>query len=355
MGEIKNLIDKNLSELVAPDVTQQYLLYKKNIEKLYLDFQSLKTEAQIIGGILQKLKNQQIINSHITNLQKILTNSNKNSFYSLEVQADFEKIKNYFAKVQNTCVFGLKTIFAIRKFFTQQDFVIFLEENGKIFEFNIEDIEKFSDSIIPVYTNSLDKMIKNMLSTSNTFAPELNKLALSLKRIDSEQIKEIKELSPYQEFVAYHVEKNKKKIKPNRQLEAAVYLYTRNSDSDFNNNSFRHSLHIMLGKYISQGGLSDTIAMYKFGDAIQNVNQSFKNIEIKMHNGTISLTMIANGVNKLYNIFNTNNLTQIQQELIKFFTAKEERLSSPIEKQSQKIVVKNITEVIKNLNLNLTI
>ena len=91
--------------------------------------------------------------------------------------------------------------------------------------------------------------------------------------------------------------------------------------------------------------------MYKLGDAIRKADEGFKNIEIKMHNGTISLTMIANGIKKLNEAFNSN---EVKNKIIKFFGVNIQKLSSPIEKEAENEIIKSIEQVFKNININLT-
>lgn len=86
--------------------------------------------------------------------------------------------------------------------------------------------------------------------------------------------------------------------------------------------------------------------MYKLGDAIRKTEEGFKNIEIKMHNGTISLTMIANGINKLNQAFNSENE---KEKIIKFFIANKNKLSSPIEKAAEEEAEKAMEKMFKNI------
>jgi hypothetical protein len=84
--------------------------------------------------------------------------------------------------------------------------------------------------------------------------------------------------------------------------------------------------------------------MYKLGDSIKEVENTFTNIEIKMHNGTISLTMIANGVNKLHQAFTMETLDKQREKLIKLFTVNNNKLSSVVDKKAQKNLIKKIDE-----------
>lgn len=338
----KSIINTTLANRTKDDVQNQYFLYKKRVENIYLDFQNLKKEAELIGRIFQQMQDQNLIDNHISTMINLTKNYKQNPSFS-KYNENLKKIENYYNKVQQTCLNGLKLIFEIREFFTNQKFIMYLEQGGKLFEFSINDIDKHANSIIPIYTNSLDKMIKNMISSSKAIAPELRKLGLSLKNLDKDN--EIKEISEYQNFVSYHFSKNKIKISENRSLEAAVYLYSRKQNVNFNDKSERHSLHIMLGQYLKKGGLSENITMYKLGDAIHKTREGFVNVEIKMHSGTISLNMIANGIKNLYDAFTQETLEKQQEKLIKMFTANEDKLSSKIEKEAQKDAIKNINQI----------
>ena len=99
---------------------------------------------------------------------------------------------------------------------------------------------------------------------------------------------------------------------------------------------------------MARGGTIDTITMYKLGDAIQKTEEGFKNIEIKMHNGTISLNMIANGIKKLYNAFNSENP---QEQMEKFFSVNKQRLSNPIEKEALDKATQKLKETFQNIEL----
>lgn len=343
----KTIINTALANETKIDIQKQYSLYKRKVENLYLEFQKLKKESELIGRIFQQMQRQNLIDNHISTMINLTKNYKQNPNF-LKYFEDLKKIENYYDKVQKICVNGLKTIFEIREFFTNQNFIIYLEQEGKLFEFSIKDIDKHANSVIPIYTNSLDKMIQNMVSSSKAIAPELRKLGLSLKNLDQDN--EIKEISQYQDFVSYHFSKNKIKISENRKLEAAVYLYSRKQNANFSDKSDRHSLHIMLGQYIKQGGLSENIAMYKLGDAIHKTKEGFTNVEIKMHSGTISLNMVANGIKNLYNAFTQETLDKQQEKLIKIFTVNENKLSSKIEKEAQKEVIKNINQIFTLIN-----
>jgi hypothetical protein len=181
-------------------------------------------------------------------------------------------------------------------------------------------------------------MIQNMTKSSRAIAPELRKLGFSLKKMDED--KEIKEIAAYQEFVADYLPD----VKENRKLEMAVYLYSRKPDIDFTNPSDLASVYQLISNYSKKGGLSDNITMYKLGDSIKEVENTFTNIEIKMHNGTISLTMIANGVNKLHQAFTMETLDKQREKLIKLFTVNNNKLSSVVDKKAQKNLIKKIDE-----------
>ena len=342
-------IQQDLINIISPDIEQQYLIYKNRVAILKEKYDKIKEESIEIAKIIKQMRNENIIDNHLSKLFLLMNTEGSIRRKNYNNQQNMNKINDYFQRVQKLSIESLKMIFEIRKFFTGQEFEIYIEEKGKIFSFSIEDIENHADNIIPIYTNSLEKFINRMENNSRTIAPELNKLGLSLKSLNEDL--ELKGIQSYLEFVNYHVEKNKLDISENRKLEAAIYLYNRNSNVNFQNQSERHSLHIMLGWYMAHGGLSDTIAMYKLGDAIRKTDEGFKNIEIKMHNGTISLTMIANGIKKLNEAFNSN---EVKNKIIKFFGVNIQKLSSPIEKEAENEVIKSIEQVFKNINMSLT-
>lgn len=339
-----NIIN-DLTNMVAKDAKQQYNIYKEKIKILESQYKDLKKENLIISKLIQKLRNENIIDLHLSKLFALVQGNGYKRARNNE--KDLQIITKYFEKVQNLSVEGLKLIFEIRKFFTGQEFDIFIENEGKIFSFSIDDIEKHIGGIIPTYTDSLEKFINNMIKDSRAIAPELNKLGLTLKT--SEKDTQLYGIQEYLNFVNNHVKKNKIAISDNRKLEAAIYLYGRNENADFNNESIKQSMRIMLGWYISKGGTKDNITMYKLGDALQKTELGFRNIEIKMHNGTISLTMVANGIKKLNTAFHS---TDEKDKIIKFFTANKTQLSSPIEKEADKIVRDKIEEVFKEIDKN---
>lgn len=340
-----NDIEKSLAKIIAPELKQQYNEYKEKVQQLAIQYQQIKKESNEIAKVIQRMKDENIIDSHLTKLFSLVQDGSTIR-RKVDNNQKLNQINQYFQKVQTLSIESLKIIFDIRKFFTNQEFEIFIENQGKVFSFSIEDLESHSGNIIPIYTNSLEKFISNMEKNSRTIAPELTKLGLTLKNL-SEDV-EIKGIQPYLDFVEYHLKKNKKeKLSENRKLEAAIYLYGRNKDVDFSNKSQRHSLHVMLGIYISKGGTRDTITMYKLGDAIRSTNEGFKNIEIKMHNGTISLTMIANGIKKLNDAFNSENP---EEKIIKFFGVKKDQISSPIERAASEEVEKKIKEIFEKIS-----
>ena len=159
---------------------------------------------------------------------------------------------------------------------------------------------------------------------------------------------EIKDIPKYLNLIEHYLESHRKiKLSENRKLEAAIYLYERNKKVNFDNKNERRSLYILLGQYIARGGTKDNITMYKLGDAVRKTEQGFKNIEIKMHNGTISLTMVANGIKKLNDAFNSIN---VEEKITKFFGVNKNKLSNPIEKEAVEKTEKAIKEVFKNLS-----
>lgn len=338
-----NEFERNLAENISIGAQQQYLLYKDKIEELVVQYEELKKESSAISILIQQIRNENIIDNHLSKLFMLIKNDGLRRKKQNNEQA-LQKIIQYFQKVEKLSIEGLKTIFEIRKFFTGQAFDIYIENEGKVFSFSIDDIEKHIGGIIPTYTDSLEKLINNMASNSKTIAPELTKLGLTLKNTSKDL--ELKGIQGYLDFVNYHVEKNKLSISENRKLEAAIYLYGRNENADFYNDSVRHSMHIMLGWYIAHGGTKDNITMYKLGDALRKTEEGFKNIEIKMHNGTISLTMIANGIKELNSAFNSEN---VKEKMIKFFTVNKSKLASPIEKAANEKVRKSIEDIFKYL------
>lgn len=342
-------INRTLADRVSPDIQRQYAFYVERVRVLNEEFRRLKTEGDIVGILLERMKNQNLIDNHISSIMNLIQNddSNQPTFFNDETKNNLDKIQKYFYDVEQACSQGLKTIFDIRQFLTGQKFIIYLEENGKIFEFSLENIEQHIGSIIPIYTNSLEKMIHNMTLNSRVLAPELRNLGFSLKKIDTDN--EIKNINNYQKYVKEYAAEKNIEISKNRQLEMAIYLYSRRPDVDFSNPSDKKSLSQLFYNYSNKGGLSDNITMYKLGDAIQQVEDTFTNIEVKMHNGTISLVMIANGIGKLYQIFSKNSLDGQKSALINFFTVNSGRLSSVIEKNAQKNIIKKINEIFTEL------
>ena len=342
-----NNIEEDIVKAIAPEIKNQYVLYKQQVSNLEKQYMQLKQEGESIAKIIQKMKNENIIDNH---LSKLFVLVQENSLIKKQRASNNEsnllKIQQYFQKVQKLSIEGLKLIFEIRKFFTNQEFEIYVEDKGKVFSFSIEDLEAYSGNIIPIYTNSLEKFINNLNKESKSIAPELNKLGLTLKNsMDGVEIKDIpKSLNLIEHYLESH---RKIKLSENRKLEAAIYLYERNKKVNFNNKNERRSLYILLGQYIARGGTKDNITMYKLGDAVRKTEQGFKNIEIKMHNGTISLTMVANGIKKLNDAFNSIN---VEEKITKFFGVNKNKLSNPIEKEAVEKTEKAIKEVFKNLS-----
>ena len=342
-----NNIEEDIVKAIAPEIKNQYVLYKQQVSNLEKQYMQLKQEGESIAKIIQKMKNENIIDNH---LSKLFVLVQENSLIKKQRASNNEsnllKIQQYFQKVQKLSIEGLKLIFEIRKFFTNQEFEIYVEDKGKVFSFSIEDLEAYSGNIIPIYTNSLEKFINNLNKESKSIAPELNKLGLTLK--NSMDGVEIKDIPKYLNLIEHYLESHRKiKLSENRKLEAAIYLYERNKKVNFNNKNERRSLYILLGQYIARGGTKDNITMYKLGDAVRKTEQGFKNIEIKMHNGTISLTMVANGIKKLNDAFNSIN---VEEKITKFFGVNKNKLSNPIEKEAVEKTEKAIKEVFKNLS-----
>lgn len=342
-----NNIEEGVVKTIAPEIKNQYALYKQQVSNLEKQYIQLKQEGKNIAKIIQKMKNENIIDNHLSKLFGLVQeNSLIKRQRSSNNESNLLKIQQYFQKVQKLSIEGLKLIFEIRKFFTNQEFEIYVEDKGKVFSFPIEDLEAYSGNVIPIYTNSLEKFVNNLNKESKSIAPELNKLGLTLKNsIDGVEIKDIPK---YLNLIEHYLESHKKtKLSENRKLEAAIYLYERNKKVNFDNKNERQSLYILLGQYIARGGTKDNITMYKLGDAVRKTEQGFKNIEIKMHNGTISLTMVANGIKKLNDAFNSIN---VEEKIIKFFGVNKNKLSNPIEKEAIEKTEKAIKEVFKNLS-----
>lgn len=342
-----NNIEEDIIKAITPEIKNQYVLYKQQVSNLEKQYMQLKQEGESIAKIIQKMKNENIIDNH---LSKLFVLVQENSLIKKQRASNNEsnllKIQQYFQKVQKLSIDGLKLIFEIRKFFTNQEFEIYVEDKGKVFSFSIEDLEAYSGNIIPIYTNSLEKFINNLNKESKSIAPELNKLGLTLK--NSMDGVEIKDIPKYLNLIEHYLESHRKiKLSENRKLEAAIYLYERNKKVNFDNKNERRSLYILLGQYIARGGTKDNITMYKLGDAVRKTEQGFKNIEIKMHNGTISLTMVANGIKKLNDAFNSIN---VEEKITKFFGVNKNKLSNPIEKEAVEKTEKAIKEVFKNLS-----
>lgn len=342
-----NNIEEDIIKAITPEIKNQYVLYKQQVSNLEKQYMQLKQEGESIAKIIQKMKNENIIDNH---LSKLFVLVQENSLIKKQKASNNEsnllKIQQYFQKIQKLSIEGLKLIFEIRKFFTNQEFEIYVEDKGKVFSFSIEDLEAYSGNIIPIYTNSLEKFINNLNKESKSIAPELNKLGLTLK--NSMDGVEIKDIPKYLNLIEHYLESHRKiKLSENRKLEAAIYLYERNKKVNFDNKNERRSLYILLGQYIARGGTKDNITMYKLGDAVRKTEQGFKNIEIKMHNGTISLTMVANGIKKLNDAFNSIN---VEEKITKFFGVNKNKLSNPIEKEAVEKTEKAIKEVFKNLS-----
>ena len=342
-----NNIEEDIVKAIAPEIKNQYVLYKQQVSNLEKQYMQLKQEGESIAKIIQKMKNENIIDNH---LSKLFVLVQENSLIKKQRASNNEsnllKIQQYFQKVQKLSIEGLKLIFEIRKFFTNQEFEIYVEDKGKVFSFSIEDLEAYSGNIILIYTNSLEKFINNLNKESKSIASELNKLEKTIK--NSMDGVEIKDIPKYLNLIEHYLESHRKiKLSENRKLEAAIYLYERNKKVNFNNKNERRSLYILLGQYIARGGTKDNITMYKLGDAVRKTEQGFKNIEIKMHNGTISLTMVANGIKKLNDAFNSIN---VEEKITKFFGVNKNKLSNPIEKEAVEKTEKAIKEVFKNLS-----
>ena len=176
-----NNIEEDIIKAIAPEIKNQYVLYKQQVSNLEKQYMQLKQEGESIAKIIQKMKNENIIDNH---LSKLFVLVQENSLIKKQRASNNEsnllKIQQYFQKVQKLSIEGLKLIFEIRKFFTNQEFEIYVEDKGKVFSFSIEDLEAYSGNIIPIYTNSLEKFINNLNKESKSIAPELNKLGLTL-------------------------------------------------------------------------------------------------------------------------------------------------------------------------------
>jgi len=333
-------IEKTLSVKMAKNISKQYNYYKTEVDYLMQQYEIEKNKGEEMSKVLQQLKDENMIDNHLSNLFKLVQSPNILP-RPYQNQKNIDKITQYFQEIQDLSIRSLKLIFEIRKFFTGQEFVIYLENQGEIFSLSIDDIEKVVGGLIPTYTNSLEKYIDKIGQDTRGMGFELSKIGLSLTNVINE-MKKIKGVQPYLDFVDEHVKKHKIQLPENRKLEAAIYLLARKGSVDFSNDTETTSLHALLGKYIAKGGTSDTITMYKLGDAIQQTEEGFKNIEVKMHTGTISLTMIANGIRRLQNAFNSEDP---QEQFIKFFSVNKQRLSNPIDKAALKEIDKTIKEI----------
>ena len=238
-----NNIEEDIVKAIAPEIKNQYVLYKQQVSNLEKQYMQLKQEGESIAKIIQKMKNENIIDNH---LSKLFVLVQENSLIKKQRASNNEsnllKIQQYFQKVQKLSIEGLKLIFEIRKFFTNQEFEIYVEDKGKVFSFSIEDLEAYSGNIIPIYTNSLEKFINNLNKESKSIAPELNKLGLTLK--NSMDGVEIKDIPKYLNLIEHYLESHRKiKLSENRKLEAAIYLYERNKKVDFDNKNERGLLN----------------------------------------------------------------------------------------------------------------
>ena len=335
-------LSKTLSQKAVKNINQQYFYYKQEVNQLMVQYEIEKEKGKEIAKILRKLRDENMIDSHLSKLF-MLTNSSKTFSRKADQQEDFEKVKKYFQEIQDLSIKSLKLIFDIRSFFTGQEFEIYFENGGEIFSFSMEDVEKYVHGVIPIYTDSLEKYIEKISKDSKGMGFELDKLGLSLASL-GEDLQKVEGIQPYLNLIDNQIKKHKVKLSENRKLEAAIYLFERNPNIDFSSKNDKQSLYILLGQYAARGGTSDTITMYKLGDVIQKTDEGFKNIEVKMHNGTISLTMIANGIKKLYNAFNSENP---QEKMEKFFTVNKKRLSNPIEKEALNKVIEQIRATFK--------
>ena len=341
----KQIIEKVLNDNISKNGQKQYNRYKTKVAELQDQYNKIKQKRGEIAAILKQMRKDNILDSHFSKLLVLIKNQSFKRRKTLN-DKNIEKINSYFEEIQQITVESLKIIFEIRKFFTDQEFDIFLEEEGKVFSFSIEDIEKHSGNVIPIYTDSLDKFIENLNNNSKTVSAELNKLGLTLKKINKDF--ELEGIQSYLDLVEKQVKRDKIKISENRKLEAAIYLYERKNNINFNSKTDRQSLHSMLGWYVKQGGLRDNITMYKLGDAVRETESGFKNIEIKMHNGTISLSMVANGIKRLNNAFSS---VEAEEKFVKFFGVNKNRLSSPIERAAAQRTERAIRERFKQLKI----
>ena len=350
MNSNQQNINQTLAREITPQVQQQYEIYKQQVRKLRQEFELIKKDWTRIAKIIQKMKNENLINNHVSSLLEQTSGYKLHRGRVSNTEADLKEVTIFFQKLEKLSQESLPLIFNIRKLLTGQEFVLYLEEKGKIYSFSLEDIAQHMGSLMSVYGLNTDTMINNMTSSTKSLSKAFTKLGFSLKKLETDKEKRIKNFKKYQEFVTYHITKNKKNILANRQFEAAVYLWTRNNNVNFNDTAQRHSLHRLLGNYIAKGGTSDNIAMYKLGDAVQkNAKQDFTNIELKMSSGYISLTMIINGIKQLDDAFQKSG-KQLQTALIKVFTANNSKLSNPIEKEAQKNIEKMIKETLKQLD-----
>ena len=339
------------AQTVYLDIKQQFEYYKKEVNVLNEEYIKLKAESKNVSKLIKQIKDETEVNGHISKLMNLVKDKPTLTRIKKGHNKELKEIFLYFDKIQQLSKKSLQIIFDIRQFFTGQDFEVYIENKGKVFSFSMKDIQNHIDIITSSYTDSLEKLINNMSKDSKALATELSKLTFSLKALEGD--KEIENVQSYLQYVNDYINIHKndiikgnqrmQDIPENRRLEAAIYLNSRNEKLNFLSSSDKKSAGNMLHSYISKGGVSDNIAMYKLGDSVRKVNENFKNIEIKMHTGTISLTMIANGIKKLNTAFTSNN---VRQGIIKFFSVNEKKLSSPIEKEANAHVEEEINKML---------
>ena len=365
-------INKGLAEPVSNDLLQQYNKYKEQVKIQNNAFKAYKNNIPTIKTLIQDIKNEAAILEHKMTLSSLFNSDSLDEIVKLQdsrdelkiqtMQNSIATIQKYYSDIYNTSKTSLGLIFKIRYFLTGQKFDIYVEttegKNVVVAKFSALNIEKhIEDGIHPSYTDNLDKYLEQLTTKTRAVAPELTKLTLSLKVLKNEQGKLKKgsrvitanQLKKAREQVANYLIMNPPKdekgefiqIPENRQLEMAMLIDPKHKNSKDNNE--------LLQNYIESGSYKENVVMYKFGDIIKKINGQIVHVEVKASNGSISLTMVANAINRLDKAFSFKKASTQQKHLINFFSS--EQASLPIEIEAQKDVEKKITEKFQKMGV----
>ena len=347
----------------------QYERYKKEVAIKKTAFDNYRSQVDTLAIKIKKVQDTVTSMGHQLKLSTLFTEINVDSSSNLLAQSrenaifnscfeEIQFIENYYKQVFQTSTSSLALIFEIRAFLTDQEFIIVFEDKRthELIKFNALDIEKFiTNGIQSSRTDNLIKFLEKLNENSRSIAPELRKLAISLEKIQDNEnkIQEIlltrQELKNRKKQIKRFVKSKEKKISPSRQFEMGTLI----ADVKDIQNLEQSEYASILESYINTpSAYEDTVAMYKYGDTIRQLDGTFQHIEAKMHNGDIALTMVANGIKDFHAAFNNKNAQEEFNALVELFSSNQ-IVPQSIEEQALINAKENMAKKFKEMGFSI--